>query len=221
MVDGIIISLSKETKNVDVLNELILAGIPLVTFNRTNPAIKAPKVLFDDYKWSVFATEHLIQAGCRNIFHFALPFHLSMCKRRISGFKKAMSKFCIDCSDENIVEAGIGIEDGERVMTELLEKGIVPDGIFAASDRIAIGAIRVLKTHGYKIPEDCKVMGFSESSLAEVVEPPLSTVAQPTIEMGRISAELMLKLLETDVNMEPETITLNGKLIIRESTSYP
>jgi DNA-binding LacI/PurR family transcriptional regulator len=142
-----------------------------------------------------------------------------MCKRRISGFRKAMTKYRCECSDEHIIESGISIEDGKKVMAKLIDKGIFPDGIFAASDRIAIGAMKVLKSNGYRIPEDCRVMGFSESSLAEVVEPSLSTVTQPTREMGRKSAELMLRLLESDVNMEPESIKLNGKLVIRDSTA--
>jgi LacI family transcriptional regulator len=218
MVDGIIISLSKETKNVDVLNQLIDSGMSLITFNRSNPEIKASSVLFNDYNWSVFATEHLIRNGCENIFHFALPFHLPISKRRVDGFRKAMFKHCKDCSDEHIVESGITIEDGKNSMQQLIDNSIIPDGIFASSDRIAIGAMKVLKSHGYKIPEDCRVMGFSESNLADVVEPSLSTVAQPTIEMGRKTAELMIQQLESETYIEPETIKLNGRLVIREST---
>ena len=218
MVDGIIISLSKETRNVDVLNELIKTGIPLVTFNRTNPDIKASRIIFDDYKWAFLATEHLIRSGCNNVYHFALPFHLSMSKRRIEGFKKAMSKHCKSCSESQIIESGLSIDDGRKTMHDLIEQSVVPDGIFASSDRIAIGAIQVLKKHGYRVPDDCRVMGFSESTHATVIEPPLSTVTQPTEEMGRKTAEMMIRILESDVPIKSETIKLNGKLTIREST---
>jgi len=218
MVDGIIISLSKETRNVDVLNELIKTGIPLVSFNRTNPDIKASRIIFDDYKWALLATEHLIRGGCNNVYHFALPFHLSMSKRRIEGFKKAMSKHCKSCSESQIIESGLSIDDGRKTMLDLIQRAVVPDGIFASSDRIAVGAIQVLKKHGYRVPEDCRVMGFSESTLATVIEPPLSTVTQPTKEMGRKTAEMMIRVLESEVPIEPETIILNGKLTIRQST---
>ncbi|MDF1573230.1 MAG: LacI family DNA-binding transcriptional regulator [Bacteroidales bacterium] len=218
MVDGIIISLSRETKNVDVLNQLIQTGIPLVTFNRTNPDIKAPRIIFDDYKWALLATEHLIIEGCNNIYHFALPFHLSISKRRIEGFKKAMTKYCKHCNDLQIIESGISLEDGRKTMQILIEQSIVPDGIFASSDRLAIGAIQVLKENGYKVPEDCRVMGFSESTLATIIEPQLSTVTQPTKEMGKKTAEMMIRLLESEVALEPETIKLNGKIKVRQST---
>jgi len=221
MVDGIIISLSKETKNVDVLNDLVKKGFPLVTFNRTNPKIDAPKIVFDDYKWAFFATEHLIQNGCENIYHLALPGYISISKKRINGFKRAMAKHCKNCSEENIIESGLSIEDGQRTMQSLLDKGIVPDGIFASSDRLAIGVIQVLKRNGYRIPQDCRVMGFSESNLSTVIEPALSTVTQPTEEMGRLAAETMLRILDSEEHIESQTITLNGKLKIQASTVQP
>jgi len=221
MVDGIIISLSKETKNVDVLNELVRKGIPLVTFNRTNPKIDAPKIVFDDYKWAFFATEHLIRNGCENIYHFALPKYLSISKKRIDGFKRAMVKHCKSCSENNIIESGLSIEDGQRTMQKLLDDGIVPDGIFASSDRIAIGVIQVLKKNGYRVPHDCRVMGFSESNLSTVIEPALSTVTQPTEEMGSLAAKVMLRILDSEEQIESQTITLNGKLKIQESTVLP
>ena len=95
---------------------------------------------------------------------------------------------------------------------------IDPDGNWFWESKEIRNTIKVLKSYGYKVPDDCKVIGFSESSLADVVEPSLSTVAQPTIEMGRKTAELMLRLIESDVQIEPESILLNGKLVIRESS---
>lgn len=217
MVDGIIISLSKETKNVDYINQLIERGMPIVQFNRVNPSIRSPKVIFDDFKWSVFATEHLIKQGYKNIYHFALPYHLSISQKRIRGFKHALEKHHIPYENSQIIEAGISIDDGERSQNQLLDKGIRPDAVFAAGDTLAVGAMKALKKRGLKIPEDVAIVGFTESLLAEVVEPNLTSINQPTDEIARIAIELLLKAIKTEKTEEIEHV-IDGKLNIRESS---
>ena len=218
MVDGLIISLSRETKNDDYYIKMLESGYPMVFFNRVNDDIPASKVVFDDYKWSYFATEHLIKQGCKKIFHLAGFKHLSLAKNRIKGYKKAMDKFNLPYTEDYIIETGFFIKEGETQMQKLLDKGDVPDGIFATNDPTAIGAMKILKKAGLKIPEDIAVVGFSESRLAENVEPPLTSVCQPTFEMGKIAANLLLKQIEANGYARTETIVLDGELKIRASS---
>lgn len=218
MVDGLIISLSSETKNSDYLLKMMKEGFPIVMFNRVNEEIPIPKVIFDDYKWAFFATEHLIKQGCKNIYHFRGPLYLSFAKSRMKGFRDAMNKHKIPFSNSQIIETGLLIEDGERIMEDLIKKGTVPEAIFAVNDPTAIGAMKALKRYQYKIPNEVAVVGFTECALASLIEPALTTIVQPTFEMGRQVAALLLKSIENDGHIEAETIVLSGKINIRESS---
>jgi LacI family transcriptional regulator len=218
MVDGLLISLSRETQHSEYLEQLISEKFPVVLFNRVSDELPASKVVFNDYKWAVFATEHLIEEGYRDIVHLCGPRNLLLIQDRIRGFKKAMEKHGLPSGDSQVVEAGIFIEDGERAMEQLIKAGRVPEAIFATNDPTAIGAMKVLKKHGYKIPQDIGVVGFSNTQMAEIVEPALTSVGQPTMEMGRIAAELLLEQITAASPPDPRTIVLDGQLMIRDSS---
>lgn len=218
MVEGLLISLSKETKNIDYLDRLIRERFPIVLFNRVNNTLPASSVAFNDYKWALLATEHLIEQGARNIFHLSGPRYLTLTQERVNGFKRALEKHRIPCTDEQIVETGLFIEDGERVMEDILGKGNIPDAIFATNDPTALGAMKVLKKRGYRIPEDISIVGFSNSKMAEIVEPTLTSVEQPTFDMGRTAANLLLDQITENGPKEPRKVVMDGRLIIRESS---
>ena len=218
MVEGLLISLTKETRNINCLERLIKHKFPIVLFNRINDALATSKVIFNDYKWALFATEHLIEQGYRKIYHFAGPGHLTFTKNRTKGFQRAMEKHHISYEAHQIVETGISIADGEKAMEQLIERRQIPDAIFATNDPTALGAMKVLKRHGYRIPEEVGIIGFSNSKMAEVVEPALSSVEQPTFEMGKLAAQLLLDQLNATEDTAPETVVIDGKLVIRDSS---
>lgn len=218
MVDGLLISLTKETTNITHLEYLIQEKFPIVLFNRISESLPISKVVFNDYKWALFATEHLIEQGCKKIFHFSGPKHLTLTRNRIRGFERALEKHKLPFDQSQIIETGFFIEDGERIMEQLIHTGNLPDGIFATNDPTAIGAMKVLKKHGYKIPDDVAIVGFSNSKMAEIIDPSLTSVQQPTTEMGSIAASLLLEQLTSDENTQPRTIVTEGKLIIRDSS---
>jgi DNA-binding LacI/PurR family transcriptional regulator len=217
MVDGLIISLSRETKNLEYYQSLLRQKYPIVFFNRYNEELTTSKVIFDDFKWAFFVTEHLVKQGCKKIYHLSAYQHLLLARNRIKGFKKALSKHKIDFQDEWIIETGLFVEEGEKIMHAIIQKGDIPEAIVCANDKIAFGAMRAIKKAGLKIPDDIAVTGFSETPFVEIVDPPLTSVAQPTYEMGEIAAKLMLRKIENE-NMTPETVILNGSLNIRKSS---
>jgi len=218
MVDGMIISLSREARNNDYYLHLLEAGYPVVFFNRVDEAIPASKVVFDDYKWAYFATEHLVKQGYRKIFHFSGYQHLSLSRNRIRGYRQALDKFSVPYTEDYIIETGFLMEEGQAVMEQLLADDNIPDAIFAANDPTAIGAMKAIKKAGLKIPDDIALVGFSESKMADVVDPALSSVSQPTFEIGRITAELLLRQINSEGFAAPQTVVLNGKLNIRDSS---
>lgn len=218
MVDGLILSLSFETQNVAYYENLIKQGFPIVLFNRVSDKLNTHKVVFDDYKWAFFATEHLIYQGYKKIIHFTTSHSLSFSQNRIKGFVDALKKHKLKMPEGSIVEAGLLISDGEREMEKLIASNNLPDAIFCVNDMCAIGAIKMLKKYGFKIPGDVAVVGFTETRMAELIDPSLTSVAQPTKEIGRTAALLLLDQIESKGIFVPQTVTLNGRLNVRESS---
>jgi len=219
MVDGMIISLSSEIHNNDYYIQMIEQGYPVVFFNRVDENIPASNVVFDDYKWAYFATEHLIRQGYRKIYHLSGYRHLGLSRNRIRGYQKAMNKFSVPYTNNNIIETGFFMEEGQTAMNRLLEEGNIPDAIFAANDPVAIGAMKAIKKVGLRIPEDIALVGFSESKMADIVDPALTSVSQPTFEIGRTAAELLLKQISSEGFAAPKTVVLDGKLNVRASST--
>jgi len=217
-VDGILLSISKESHNVLYLNKLIKKGFPIVLFNRINDSLPVSTVVFDDYKWSFFITEHLIQQGCKKIIHLGGPMMHSFALNRAKGFEDAHRKYGVQISKDQIIETGLLFEDGQRIVENLIKKESLFDAIVAVNDPTAIGAMKALKKNNMKIPQDVAIAGFSETPMASLIDPPLTSVVQPTFQMGKIAAELLLKQIESNSINIPEHVILNGKLNIRESS---
>lgn len=216
MVDGIMISLTKDSNHFAYYNKLHTQGMPMVCFNRVNKALEVPKVVFNDYKWAHFAVEHLIMQGCKNIIHLAGNKNLDLAKERERGFRKAMSKFKLKLHENSVLEAGLSVELGIEKMQAALISGQQPDGVFAVNDHVALGAMKAIKEAGLRIPEDIKVIGFSEAQWSDMIEPPLSSVRQPTRTIGVECAEMLIKQIKKQqVN---STLVLEGELVKRGST---
>jgi len=119
---------------------------------------------------------------------------------RKNGFIDAHRKHKLPFEEASIIETGLMINDGERVMEKLINEKNIPEAIFAVNDPTAIGAMKMLKKYGFKIPADVALVGFTESKLAELIDPPLTSVAQPTKEIGRTAAMLLLEQIENKRN---------------------
>lgn len=219
MVDGIIISQSTETKNVDYYQNLIKTGFPIVFFNRVCNEITSSKVLFNDYKWAFLATEHLINQGYRKIYHLKGKESLSLTNDRMNGFLDAHAKHKLAVTREQIIPTGFTIDDGQRVANEIINSGKIPEAIFASNDPSAIGAMQVFKKNGYSIPKDIAFVGFTESKMGSIIEPQLTSVLQPAREIGKESARILIEQIENQANFKTKVTVLNGQLNIRESSN--
>lgn len=220
MVDGFIISVTKETKNIDYFNHLINNNFPLVFFNRVCTEVPASAVIIDDYKWAFLAVEHLIQQGCKRIAHLAGQENLHVAVQRKQGYIDALKKYNLEIDEKLIIPCGVMMERGIMGAYKILEMKKRPDAIFAINDPTAIGAMKTLQKHGIKIPEDIAVVGFTESQMALIVEPNLTSVEQPTFEMGKAAAELLLEQIKNNHEEKKtvKTIVLEAKLNIKDSS---
>ncbi len=218
-VDGLIISIASGTVEYEHFRELKENNIPIVFFDRAAEEIRTHKVLVDDYNGAFQATEHLIEEGCTKIAHIAGPQNLSIGRNRARGYLDALGKHGLPVREEWMVHCEFSQADGEELAYQLMALRERPDAIFAASDRIAIGVHTALRKLGYRMPEDIALMGFSDLAISSLLDPPLSTMIQPTFEMGQQAAVLLLELIESKKPpVTYETRVLMPELVRRKSS---
>jgi LacI family transcriptional regulator len=215
-VDGFIIA--SVFKNEPALKQLIEEEIPIVLISLQRPELPVGSVAGDDYLGGYIATEHLLSLGHRRIGIIAENATISGMER-IKGYQKALENAGIEVDESLII--GINeptIDCAEIFAKELLSSGQRPTAIFGCNDMLAIGAMLAAKGLGMVIPDEISIIGFDNTVMCKIVEPPLSSVAIPVHEMGRQAMELLIQQIEKKDNMK-QRITLLPELVIRQSTA--
>ena len=180
---------------------------------------KLPSVVVDHQAAAEVATAHLIGLGHRRIAHIAGPTLSPMARHRRDGFFKAMRDARLPVSERDSVQGRSTVESGGEAMHELLSRKARPTAIFAANDEMAIGAIRVAKQVGLRVPQDISIVGFNDQGLAEIYDPPVTTIRVPTRELG-FDAMMKLRRLLAGEPYEVEDV-LPTYLVIRATTAPP
>lgn len=221
-VDGLLVSLSSLTTDLRHFEELQEKGLQIVFFDRVPSAIDTHKIVADNFYGSYQATEHLLKGGRSRIAHVTSPAYLSITNERLEGYKKALEDYSIQF-DESYVKychhGGKVVSENEAAVQELLDMPEPPDAIFTASDRITTGCMLVLKKNNIKIPDEIALVGFTNLSVAELLDPPLTAVVQPALEMGQQATELLIKLIESSKKPTVfEMRSLKTSLVVRESS---
>lgn len=221
-IDGLLISLSTETQNIDHLKNLHSKGLPIVFFDRVSDEIDTHKVVADNYTGAYDATTQLIKAGYRKIAHITSSVNVSITAERLKGYLAALEQHNIT-ADEKLIKycphGGKDLAEIENALSELLYTENRPDAIFTASDRITTTTLSLLHKLGFKIPADIALLGFTNTQLAEVLNPPLSSVYQPGFEMGKKATEMLISVIESRYPVtEFETAVLPTEVFIRASS---
>jgi LacI family transcriptional regulator len=218
-VDGIIVSFAKDTKNFDHFLKAKEKGVPVIMFDRTNDELEMSQVVVDDFLGGYKATEHLIQQGCTRISHLTNVRKITIYKERLRGYKEALINHGIPYDDTYVIEGNLQLEDGRVAMEKLLQMPQPPDGIFSASAYGIMGALQVLKEHAINVPDQVKLVGFSNEPFTYLTEPSLSTIEQHSMRMGNAAAEIFLEEINNkDKKFIPQKIVLTPELIIRKSS---
>ena len=223
-VDGLLVSVSSKTIDFDHFHEVQEREIPIVFFDRKPRGLKASKVIIDDFEAACMATQHLIDQGCQKIAHLTGPANLQISRDRQEGYEKTLGKNGLQFDPNYVRDGGLGgesegWEEGYNSMKELLAIDVLPDGVFANNDVSAYGAMQAIKEAGLKIPDDIAVIGFSNWRFSALVEPKLSTILQPGLEIGKAAAKILIDHLDNKEDSgEPITKILPTELIVRESS---
>jgi len=218
-VDGILISISKETRDFTHVLSMQEKGIPVVYYDRSpSEGLPVDSVLVDDIGGAYRATAHLINTGCRQLVHFFGPLHVNIHSERLAGFRKAHQDLGVPINEKLVVPAD-NFRLGYDMAIELCKKGLKFDGIFAVNDLTAVGALKALKSQGFIIPHQVSVVGFGDdTTLSEMVDPTLSSVVQPGFEMGRMAVQLLLERIEGPEAEPARIVKLETALNIRQSS---
>lgn len=222
-VDGILISLSSETENIEHLTKMHELGMPFVFFDRVTDKINTYNITSDNYKGTYDATAHLVQNGFKKIAFVGSAGHLSINRERLAGYEAALKDAGLTFNKEHVrycVHGGLIYQEVEEEMNKLLKLKNKPDAVIACSDKITTNVFRYCKANQIKVPQQLGLIGFSNLDLTEYLEPSLSIIRQQAFEMGENAASLMIHLLESKRPIfQFNSRVLEPHLFIRASSS--
>jgi LacI family transcriptional regulator len=218
-VDGIMLSLSEQTCDISHLRELKERGIPLILFDRITNQLDVTTVTTDNSVGGKRATEHLIERGCRRIAFLAISKTLSVSTGRMDGYLEALKENAMKQENDFILCCDGDDRKNKELIRNLLSREDRPDGIFASVETLAISTYEVCEELGLIIPKDIKVIAFSNSYLAALLNPSLTAIAQPAFEMGREAAAVLVNLVEKkESRYRHQRTEIKSRLIVRNST---
>ncbi len=214
-VDGLLV-MSPFVESEDLAAVLPL-NLPLVTIASRIGATRHSSITVDNYEGGRLAVRHLVDIGCRQIAHISGPWQNYEAQERKRGFEIALSELRPG-EAPRIHEADFTEESGYAAMRAFLNSGQVPDGIFAANDMMAVGALLALKEAGVKVPEDVAMVGFDDIPIVRFTSPPLSTLRVGVYEMGRQGLEMLVADFD-DTAGDTRSIVISPELVVRESSA--
>lgn len=216
-VEGFIVCLSRETNQFGHFEKLISNEIPLVFFDRICETLDVPAVTADGVDAAKKITQHFYENGCRRIAFISGPKHLNISKNREEGYLEGLMECKLPFHPELLVHCNLSTADATNATNRLLQLKNRPDAIFGLNDTIAFAAMKEIKKHGLKIPEDIALVGFTDEFHSTVVEPSLTSITHPTFEMGKQAANLFFQIIQKEANFNHKVV-LKTDLIVRESS---
>ncbi|GIU91701.1 MAG: LacI family transcriptional regulator [Acidimicrobiia bacterium] len=219
-VDAIVTAAAREADQ--AILESAARIVPVVVTGRPLPGSSLPQVIHDDRKGGEMVARHFAELGHRRVCQLRGPLDVGNFAQRSEGF----SRVCRELGLEEVVLDVTGdrpvIEEGERLMRALLDQVGGPDGLptalFAQNDLMAAGALEVLNELGVAVPEHVSLVGYNDLPMVDLIDPPLTTVRYPSLEVGKAAGDLVVKLLEGE---RAENVCLEPVLVSRKSTAPP
>ncbi len=214
------------------LANLVARGLYVVAFDRqeqTSDVLPIDSVSIDNFQAAQMATKHLIGLGHRRIAFVTGPIRTINRLQRLDGYRQALCSAGIEPDPglvwEKSLESGFGdtegVELGRQGVYELLERTPQPTALIGINDMYALGAYAGARDLNLRIPEDLSIVGIDDTVLAQVVDPPMTTVRQPLAEMATTAVENIIQHIEGKSDDKPRHITLMPELIVRKSTAKP
>ena len=218
-VDGLIVAPS--SGNADLLRSAIESGLPVVLLDRSIPGLTADVVLSDNESGAFDAVSYLIGMGHRRIGIVAGRLEVSTGADRMAGYVRAIRTHGIP-ADESLIEVAKFKRDIAYDKTmKMLNRAEPPTALFVCNNVMTAGTMAALKAAGKKVPEDISVIGFDDSEWAALMDPPLTVVAQPIVELGTRAAQTLMRRISRGRVKTPRAVVLKPELILRDSCARP
>jgi LacI family transcriptional regulator len=219
-VDAIVMSVSSQTSKTDHLERFFQKGLPIIFFDRICEEIPTTKFITNDYESGYNGTRHLINRGCKKINFLLLSREISIGKERLRGYIDAVKAAGLPFDESWIVQCTHEEATNEEILIQLLNGPSRPDGLLASVEKLAIATYHAVKKTQLSIPQDLKVLSFSNMKIADLLNPPLSTISQPAYEIGNACARLLMNKLtkKLKTELQNEVIVIPSQLNPRGST---
>lgn len=218
-VDGLIASLAFDTKNLNHYKQFEEKGIPVVFFDRVEEKDNNIKVIIDNYKAGYQATTHLAEQGCKRIVLVTASLKRNVYAQRHNGYKDALLDKGIKYNGKYVLIKDLSEKCGREAAHEIMKMKPMPDGAFITNDFSAAVCMQTLKECGLRIPEDIAVVGFNNDAVGKIVEPQLTTIDYPGIDIGEIAARNLISRLKGEADIsQTNTIIVESELIVRKSS---
>lgn len=215
-VEGIIMSVSGEGGDHEYIKKLKSSNIPLVFFDRIYEDIDVPKVVSDDFESSFKATSYFLENGIENVAFLVIDKAVSIGNARLKGYKEAHKKFGRAVDKHLIIDCSNDFDISYNVIKTAIET-YQPQAMIASVERLATAAYQVCLDHDISIPEQIKIISYSNLSIASLLNPSLSTITQPAENLGSEAASLIFDILRENPIPDRERI-LSSEIIHRDST---
>jgi LacI family transcriptional regulator len=218
-VDGLIASLSFDTKNLDHFKPFKEKNVPVIFFDRVEQEGNNTVVVIDNDKCGYQATQHLIEQGCKKIVHITASLKRNVYSKRFNGYKAALADYGLPYDDSLLIINDLSESAAIESAMQMLKMDPLPDAAFITNDFVAAVVMRTLKENGITIPEQIAIVGFNNDAICTLVEPALSTINYPGIDVGEVAARNLINHLKGIGNMQnTNTIIIRSNLIIRKSS---
>ncbi|HEY6978814.1 MAG TPA: LacI family DNA-binding transcriptional regulator [Chitinophagaceae bacterium] len=219
-VDGILISVSRETTESNHIRDVQTFGIPIVFFDRVCEEVETANVTTNDFESGYVAAKHLVERGCRQITYLSISSTLSIANKRMEGYYKVLSDHGMKMKENGVLFCTNNEADNYRSIKNLMNNNDHPDGLIASVEKLTITVYHVCKDLDLRIPEDVKVISFSNLASALILNPSLTTITQPAFEMGEAAASLLFKALEKrNYVLKDKNVVVPSVLNVRDSTN--
>ncbi len=221
-VEGLLISPAYQNTDLAHLIDLQQAGLPIVLFDRLSNQMQTTKVASNNFQGAYDATVHLINNGFRKIAHINTNTKLSLTTDRLEGYLQALKDHEIPYQEAYVRFYDFENNNLEDMVAQLMSLPAPPDALFTATDQITLKCQAILTKLGYAIPAQLAFIGFSNTEMADVFNPPLTTVMQPAFEIGQLAAQQLVEIIEhPEQNLKFETFLLATEIKARASTTKP
>jgi LacI family transcriptional regulator len=218
-VDGLIASLASDTTSLDHYRPFTDRGIPVLFFDRVEHEGNNTVVVIDNSKSGYMATKHLIEQGCKRIAHLTSSMTRNVYSERHKGYRQALAEHKLPATESLLIISDLSEKAGVEAALQIIKMKPRPDGIFITNDFVAAVCMRTLKEHHIKIPEDIAIVGFNNDVIGKLIEPALTTINYPGIDMGEIAARNLINHLQGISNLgQTNTIIVRSDLIVRKSS---